>query len=308
MKTGILLSYKGLGSNLLHLSYCHEIAKKKGPVTIITFCPVLKQALDEDPLIKEVIYLEKYYKKLIDIFNLSNFLRKLNLDSIFIFYPSIRFFLSSKLARIDKIFIYPLFKKKNLHLVNAAKKFTEKNLEIENCPTETTIYINSKNLNEKSISDKKKVLLGIGSSGPTTKWGEKNFISLIKKLNKDKNYTFYLLCGPNEEEIAENIISNTKELDCISLSKKNISQILPIISSCSIYIGNDSFGHHIASQRKIPSFVIMLDTPRAYTDYSKYQFRILPNNVSEDKITHDSAFSPDSITVDMVMNKIKLFL
>ena len=30
MKTGILLSYKGIGSNLLHLSYCHEIAKKKG--------------------------------------------------------------------------------------------------------------------------------------------------------------------------------------------------------------------------------------------------------------------------------------
>ena len=28
MKTGILLSYKGLGSNLLHLSYCHEIARK----------------------------------------------------------------------------------------------------------------------------------------------------------------------------------------------------------------------------------------------------------------------------------------
>ena len=36
MKTGILLSYKGLGSNLLHLSYCHEIAKKFGPVSIIT--------------------------------------------------------------------------------------------------------------------------------------------------------------------------------------------------------------------------------------------------------------------------------
>ena len=28
MKTGIFLSYKGLGANLLHLSYCHEVAKK----------------------------------------------------------------------------------------------------------------------------------------------------------------------------------------------------------------------------------------------------------------------------------------
>ncbi len=28
MKTGIYLSYIGLGANLLHLSYCHQIAKK----------------------------------------------------------------------------------------------------------------------------------------------------------------------------------------------------------------------------------------------------------------------------------------
>ena len=29
MKTAILLSYTGIGSNLLHLSYCHQIAKKE---------------------------------------------------------------------------------------------------------------------------------------------------------------------------------------------------------------------------------------------------------------------------------------
>ena len=308
MKTGILLSYKGLGSNLLHLSYCHEIAKKKGPVTIITFCPVLKQAISEDPLVEEVIYLDKYYKKLIDIFNLAIFLKKLNLTSIFIFYPSMRFLISSKLAKITNVHIYPLFKKKNLHLVNAAKKFTERNLNIKNCPTESIIYIDPKNLKKDSIGDKKKILLGVGSSGPTTKWGEKNFISLIKELNKSKKYLFYLLCGPNEEKIANEIILNTKGIECISLSNKNISQILPIISSCNIYIGNDSFGHHIASQRKIPSFVIMLDTPRAYTDYSKYQFRILPKNINDNQITHDSAFSAESITVNMVLDKIKSYL
>ena len=37
MKTGIFLSYKGIGANLLHLSYCHQIAKKFGPITIITY-------------------------------------------------------------------------------------------------------------------------------------------------------------------------------------------------------------------------------------------------------------------------------
>ena len=49
MKTGIYLSYVGLGANLLHLSYCHQIAKKYGPVTIITLCKNLKEALTDDP-------------------------------------------------------------------------------------------------------------------------------------------------------------------------------------------------------------------------------------------------------------------
>ena len=58
MKTGIFLSYKGLGSNILHLSYCHEIAKKFGPVHIITLSPKIYDVLKYDPSIKEVIFLQ----------------------------------------------------------------------------------------------------------------------------------------------------------------------------------------------------------------------------------------------------------
>ena len=112
MKTGILLSYKGIGANLLHLTYCHEIAKKYGPVSIITICPKLEKILKSDPLIEEVIYLDKYQKKFFDILKLSKFLKDLNLLNIFIFYPGMRYYLSSKLAGIKNIHHYPLFKKK----------------------------------------------------------------------------------------------------------------------------------------------------------------------------------------------------
>ena len=50
MKTCVYLSYKGLGANLLHLAYCHEIARKYGSVTIITLCNNLEAALKDDPL------------------------------------------------------------------------------------------------------------------------------------------------------------------------------------------------------------------------------------------------------------------
>ena len=78
MRIGIYLSYVGLGANLLHLSYCHQIAKKYGPVTIITLCKNLKEALTDDPLIEKVYYLEKYQKKFFDIFKLSKILKEFN--------------------------------------------------------------------------------------------------------------------------------------------------------------------------------------------------------------------------------------
>ena len=307
MKTVVLLSYTGLGSNLLHLSYCHQIAKKFGPVTIITLCQNLNQALSKDPLIKEVIYLNKYYKKFTDIFNLSHFLLELKIDNIFIFYPSIRFFVASKIAKIQNIKCYPFFKKKNLHLVNAAKKFTEKVLNIENCPTETKIYIDKaeKDIASKKIAgSKKNVILGIGSSGPTTRWGSKNYINLIKKLIEKNDFFFFLLCGPNEKSIANTILKEVDANYCVSLDNKKISEITPLISLADIYVGNDSFGQHIASQCNIPSIVIMLDTPKAYSDYSVNQFRILPEGVNDNDISHDSNFSPDRIKVGKVIEKI----
>ena len=112
MRIGIFLSYIGLGSNLLHLAYCHEIAKKYGPVSVVTICKNLEQVLEDDPLIKEVIYIEKYYKKLSDILKLSKSFKAHNFDYFYIFYPSIRFFLASKFAGIKNVYTYQLFKKK----------------------------------------------------------------------------------------------------------------------------------------------------------------------------------------------------
>ena len=121
MKTGIFLSYKGLGANLLHLTYCHQIAKKFGPVTLITLNPKLREVLNDDPNFKEVIYLKEYHKKFTDILRLSKFFKSLNLKNFFIFYPSLRYLLSSKIAGIKNIYHYPLFKKKKFTFSESCK-------------------------------------------------------------------------------------------------------------------------------------------------------------------------------------------
>ena len=308
MKTGIFLSYKGLGANLLHLSYCHEIAKKFGPVKLITLNPKVTEVLSDDQSFSEIIHLEDFYKKTTDIWNLSKFLKKFDFKNFFIFYPSIRYFLASKLAGIPKIYHYPLFKKKNLHLVNIAKEFTQKSLMIDNCPTETRIILRNNKLEKLKKDGTKRVILGIGSSGPTTKWGFSNYTSLIKKLNNLGTFQFYLLCGLDDDIHADNIIKEVGNNNCEKLSHKSISEVKDYIAISNLYIGNDSFGQHIACQLGITSFVILLDTPRAYSDYSINQKRIIPPNISLDEISHDSRLNPNSITVDLVLEKIKNFI
>tara|TARA_Y200000002_G_scaffold248581_1_gene205891 strand:- start:2222 stop:3157 length:936 start_codon:yes stop_codon:yes gene_type:complete len=307
MKVGIYLSYVGLGANLLHLSYCHQIAKKYGPITIITLCKNLKEALEDDPHIEKVYYMAKYQKKLMDVYKLSITLKEFKFNKLLVFYPSLRIFIAAKLAGIEYVRIYNIFKKKNLHLINAAKEFTENFLGIKNCPTETNFYIDRNkisNLNLKN-NDNFKIVIGAGSSGPSTRWGAKNYSNLINKLNEIGNFFFYILCGPNEKEIEDEIVSNLQSNNFMNLSGKTIRDLLPYLCSSDMYVGNDSFGSHITTQSGIKSIVILLDTPKAYTDYSKNFYRVVPKGFDINKISHNSYADPNLVPVEKIINTIK---
>ena len=307
MKSCIYLSYKGLGANLLHLAYCHEIAKKYGPVTIITLCGNLEAALKDDPLIEKIIFINKYHKRFIDILKLKKLLNTFNFDQIFIFYPSLRIYLASILSNIKKVFCYPLLKKNKLHLVDAAKKFTKESLGMINCNTETNFFIKKNKIEiiNKNLDSKKfKIVIGAGSSGPTTKWGAKNFYSLINKLNNNGDYYFFILCGPNDKNLSDEITNNINNKNYVSLYDKKIEEVIPFLCSANLYVGNDSFGSHITAQSGIKSLVILLDSPKAYTDYSKNYHRIFPENIKIENITHGSNLKPETVTVSKVYQEI----
>ena len=307
MKTGIYLSYVGLGANLLHLSYCHQVAKKYGPVTIITLCKNLEEALSDDPLIEKVYYLEKYNKKLINTFKLSQILKKFNFTNLLIFYPSLRIYISAKLAGIKNIFAYKFFEKKNLHLVKAAKILTEKFLGVDDCQTETNFVIDNKKIEKikNEFKNSFKIVIGAGSSGPTTRWGSDNFAKLINKLNENDDYIFFILCGPNEKTIEDEIINKLNKKNYIKLSDKKIIEVIPYLCACDMYVGNDSFGSHVSAQSGKKSIVFLLDSPKAYTDYSKNFFRLIPEGFNIDDITHNTKADPNLISVDNVLNKIQ---
>ena len=307
MKTGIYLSYVGLGANLLHLSYCHQIAKKYGHVTIITLCKNLKEALTDDPLIEEVYYLDKYQKKFIDIFKLSRVLKKFNFQNLLIFYPGLRIYMAAKIAGIKNIFSYDFFKKKNLHLINAAKSLTKKFLNNNDCQTETTFFIEDERIlkiNNEFSKNSFRIVLGVGSSGPTTRWGSDNFAKLINKLSEIGDFFFLILCRPNEKIIEQEIISKLNKNNYLTLSNKKIYDLIPYLCASDMYVGNDSFGSHILSQSGKKSIVFLLDSPKAYTDYSKNYLRIIPEGYKIEEITHGTNANPNLITVNEVIKNI----
>ncbi len=306
MKIGVFLNYIGLGANLLHLSYCHKIAEVYGPITLISLAKNLDQALEDDQLIDQVIIFDKN-KKITDIPKISLNLRKLNLEYIFIFYPSARLYLAAKLAGIKKVYCYPLLKKKELHLVEAAKKFTCDSLNLSNCETETKIQISEKKIDKvKKFFDKNKfnVVIGAGSSGPDTRWGENNFIELINQLNREGDFYFFIQAGPDQKNISQKIINNVDKKNCMDLSNFSVREVIPFFALCDAYVGNDSFMHHVTSQSQKPAIVLLINSPKAYTDYSKNYHRIIPNNASIDKINHSFLHSPNSITVEKVKIKV----
>ena len=127
MKIGVFLNYVGLGANLLHLSYCHQIAKKYGPVVVITLCKNLKMALEDDPLIKDVVFFDgKNYKRTLDIFKLSKELKTNSFEKLYIFYPSLRTYLAAKIANIKEVYSYSFYKKKNFTLLMLQKNLLKR--------------------------------------------------------------------------------------------------------------------------------------------------------------------------------------
>ena len=44
----------------------------------------------------------------------------------------------------------------------------------------------------------------------------------------------------------------------------------------------------------------MLDSPKAYTDYSKNYIRIIPDDVKIEDVTHGSNLKPEHISVEKV--------
>ena len=317
MKILTVQNRMGIGDMVIFLPYIEAIAKKFGvPVSILVKeNSKAIQFLGDNENIDQIIILDRDNKNkngrhdgISGSLNLIKDLKKNNFDKIFIFNSSIRFNIIAKIAQIKKIYQYPLLKKKNQHIINAAKDFLKKEIDLI-VESDPKISINKELITEvkskyKIDKNQLNILLGIGGSGPTKRIPAKVFIEFMKLTSENYDCKFFLATGKNkeEQEILNEILKNDSKEKCTPLDHLNLKEIMPIISNCKISVCNDSSFSHLSAALGIQTIVLMSDTPLLYGSYSPRMHPIIPDG--ENTVTHNT-LGKDRINPKKIFQKLK---
>ncbi len=317
MKILAVQNRMGIGDMVIFLPFIEAISKKfKSPVSLLVKdSSKANEYLQNTKYIDQIIPLLRNNKNLehdgiIGFFKLANKLRAYKFDCIFIFNSSARFNLIAKIAGIKNVYQYPVFNKKNQHIIKTAQKFIKKELNISVKPN-SKINIEKKQIvvtkkKFKVQSKEKNILLGIGGSGPTKRVPAKKFIEFMDLVSNKYKSKFFLATGKNSEEqkILKEILKSRHKNKCQKLDNLSIKKILPLISNCDISICNDSSFSHLSAALGIKTIVLMTDTPLMYGSYNKYMHAIIPDG--KKTVTHNTR-GKNKINPKKIFNKfIKL--
>jgi len=297
MKILAIQNRMGIGDMVIFLPYIEAVAKKYNcQVTLLVKENSKAEHLIKDnKYINEIIILKRdqtkksFHDGLNGFFRLVSDIKKYQFDKVLIFNSSLRYKLVCKFAGINDIYQYPLFKKKNQHIIEAANKLLKNNFNLE-IKSDPVIDIKDENVKKIKLkfnfSDEvKNILLGIGGSGPTKRIPPKIFVEFMNLCLKNFKCRFFLATGnKNEEiEIMNEILSYHKNL-CTPLNELSISETLPIIKNCNIAVCNDSSFSHLSAALGKPTIVLMSDTPLIYGSYSSKMHPLIPDGVKN--VTH----------------------
>ena len=189
-------------------------------------------------------------------------IKKSKFDKVFIFNSSLRYRLVAKISGIKDIRQYPLFRKKDNFFLSA-KIFVEKEIG-GTVSTQPILKIKDDKINKiqsKFNDNFKYICLGFSASGPTKRWGIKNYIKLCERLNKKFSCKFYLAGGKNDKELFKKFTNSSVGSSCVSFEDLSIQETLPVIKNCTFYIGNDTGWLHIASALNIKCLALFMDSP-----------------------------------------------
>jgi ADP-heptose:LPS heptosyltransferase len=301
--TLVVIKSMGIGDLCILIANIHAISKSIGrPVVVLAqknthACSILKY----DPHVEKVIDLDKK-----GFFNVVKKIKPYKIHQAYIFSDSIRLYLISKFSKnIEQIFHYKFFSKKGKNFFKTAKEFTEQILNTK-IDSQSKIYCDKNDIDNAKrkyniTSATKNYIIAPSASGPTKRWPISNFIKLLEELNKKHLGKYFIAAGPNDENLVKELLDSSVGKNCISLSKKNISEIMPIIAACSYNISNDTGFAHISSGLGLKCVVLFMDSPPlAYGVYSKNISVIVPDGETIESTGHNTR---GKISFDEVLKK-----
>ena len=208
---------------------------------------------------KEVYKYEDFYNEIINFDNTRysifktfdkiksflNLLNKYESDLLILTSNTTRLMIPAFLSNAKKKIIFGtknfiLIKdKKNDHFTNCEKLITyTKNLNLK--IKDDSFFLNSlkiKNMDQNSYNN---IFISIDSHHDQNNWSIENFIKITKSLIQ-QNKKIYFNFSPTKKYFLDKmpeLIKNDK--NCIFVYQKSITELIEIINSCSVIIGNES--------------------------------------------------------------------
>ena len=209
---------------------------------------------------KEVYKYEDFYSEIINFDNtrysifktfgkIKSFLRLLNKyepDLLILTSNATRLMLPVYLSNAKKKIVFGtrsfilIKNNNNNHLTNCEKLIASTNnlnLKIKN----NSFFLNTqKNENKNKNINDKKIFISIDSHHDQNNWSIKNFIKIAKILIKQNKKIFFNF-SPSKKHFLDKIPELIKhDNNCTFVYQKSITELIEIINSCSVIIGNES--------------------------------------------------------------------
>jgi heptosyltransferase-2 len=264
-RTLVIQPLPGIGDTIWHLPHMRAIARAapEGKIRLLTKARSLAdRLLAADPAIEDVLWLHRnkgVHDGVGGFFRLTDLLRQGRFERVWVLHNSVRYAQAVWAAGIPERHGYgagtqswylnrsPYITAKTAcaHPINKADELLDmKGLELRDHDKLLSVSPDAASVIAKDFGHLPKpwVAFGLGSSESFKQWGAERFAALAGLLQDRTDGTLFLLGGPSEREIGDDvearIVSSGGTVQ--SIIDRPIDQVVALLSAASLYIGNDT--------------------------------------------------------------------
>lgn len=249
-KIVVIIGGRGIGDLIYHLPLLKSLYRTFGQKICI-----LSNKINQS---KEVFKNEIFYEKIIEfdnqrfgifktIKNIYNFRKKINNlrpKYVFLTSNSKRLVIPVLLSNAEKKNIlgagkFMINKDKSSVNLTLSKKILKYTMALKLSKRDNRYLLNKKTQKKSRKKEGKKIFIVIDSHHDQNNWSTKNFLEIIKRIFKKNK--IYINFSPNKKYFLNYFPSELKKSKNIEFTyKKKISEIIDIIYSCDVVIGNET--------------------------------------------------------------------